>query len=945
MNLAFQYPADNISQLPDALKANGFRGDVSRDSALRAAVSTDNSIYRIMPDLVVAPIDADDVVTLMTVMELSQFQAIPLTARGGGTGTNGQSLNSGVVIDLRRHMNRLLHVDPDAGWADVEPGIVLDELNAHLRPFGLFFAPETSTSNRCTVGGMVATDASGKGSRVYGKTSDNLIGIEIARGAGRLASFEAPPAWAEPMLDAAERAARAGKDAFIANTPRLNRRFTGYDLERACADADRFEWWRLFPGSEGTLGPITRLRLRLLPLPKHKRLVVAGFDSFRDALSAATPLLVDEPTAIEVMDERVQALARDAGLLARLPQGLQTSAGQPMAYTFIEFNGDDSDDLERRVAACCDRLPILSGLRTAHVAASPDEIAELWAIRSAGVGLLGRTKGRARPIAFVEDCVVPPENLPQFLDGFLAILERNALDFGIYGHVDVGCLHIRPALDIDQEQDRQKLSSISDDIFNLTTRHGGIFWGEHGKGVRGAYLERWIGPEAYRALQAVKSAFDPAGRYNPGKLVSTGAPVMGITDTPLRPFNAPEGDPLDLAFRCNGNAQCHSYAATTTMCPSFKATGDPRQSPKGRADTLRTWRQGKLTGTVSVDETDVLNSLDTCLGCRACASSCPVQVDIPTMRAAFLGDYYRHHRRPMADRMVLWGEMFSPWLKRLLPVGHLVWPLLRPMAQLALRLRDLPPRLASGRPAEARIGLAELSTRALPAGTVLIWQDWFSALFDADAPKDVQRGLSALGYKPLFVDMLPSGKAAHDLGDRAGFERAADRLVSALKVGADRGVPMVGLDPAFVMALRQDYAKAGKQVPEVLLVQEFLSREITQGVDWPRAEGQTVRVMTHCTETTGAPTARDDWQQVLERLALKPDMPKTGCCGMAGMFGHKARHQAVSQRLFAMSWAGVASSQTAVGCTGFSCRSQVERLTNKHSRHPLGIIADILEKT
>ncbi|ANT60831.1 FAD-linked oxidase [Salipiger sp. CCB-MM3] len=935
--------SDAIDRLPRALKDAGFRGEVTRDSALRAAMSTDNSVYRILPDLIVAPRDAADVAACMSVLERPEFAHVPLTARGGGTGTNGQSLNRGIILDMRRHMHRLLEVDPEGQWADVEPGIVLDDLNAQLRPKGLFFAPETSTSTRCVVGGMVSTDASGKGSRIYGKTSDNLLGVEIARGQGLVSSLSDAPDWAAPMLAAAETAARAGRAAFIKNTPRLNRRFTGYDLERACPEEGGFQWWRLFPGSEGTLGPITRIRVKLRPLPKEKRLVVAGFASFRDSLAAAMPLLQDNPTAIEVMDERVQALAEEAGLLGRLPETLRPLGGEALAYTFVEFNGDDAAELAARIAACEARLQGLPGIRAVHVAAGSDEIRDLWAVRSAGVGLLGKIDGRARPVAFVEDCVVPPETLPEFLDGFLDILTRHGLSFGIYGHVDVGCLHIRPALDIDAEEGRARLVQVSDEIFELVNRHGGIFWGEHGKGVRGAYLEGWIGPEAYAALQGVKAAFDPSGRFNPGKLVAAGAPVMGIATTPFRPFNAPEGDPLEKAFRCNGNAQCLSYAASVPMCPSFKATGDVRHSPKGRADALRAWHGDRQTGEATIDEADLLGTLDTCLGCKACASTCPVQVDIPAMRAAFYAEVYTRKARPLTDRAMLLAERLSPLMLRAAPVIRPFWPLARRVAEVMLGVTDLPGELAHPLPRSARISLAELKQRALPERAVLVWMDWFSALYDGVTQRDVYQGLTALGYAPLFVEMLPAGKVAGDLGDRAGSAKMAGRLVAALSNGAASGAPMIGLDPAFVMALRQDYRKAGLDVPEVLLPQEFLAAEVRRGATLPQVPGGALSLFTHCTESTGAPGARKDWQEVFAALGLQIDTPATGCCGMAGMFGHKERHQQMSRKLFDMSWAEPLAKAEEAVATGFSCRCQTERLAGMPMRHPLGLIADRLK--
>ncbi|TJZ90164.1 FAD-binding oxidoreductase [Paracoccus gahaiensis] len=933
------FPDTLTGDLTAALRTAGFTGQIEADHALRAAMSTDNSVYQITPDLIAAPRDADDVVRALRVLDDPAFADVALTARGGGTGTNGQSLNQGLVLDMRRHMTRILQIDANAGWADVEPGVVLDALNDALRPHGWFFAPETSTSTRCTIGGMVSTDASGKGSRIYGKTSDNVLGLEIARPEGLLSSLSPAPDWARPLLAAVELGARDGRAAFIAATPKLNRRFTGYDLERACPEGGGFEWWRLFLGAEGTLGPISRIRVKLRRIEPEKRLIVAGFDSFRNALAAATPLLADDPTAIEVMDEWVQQIAEGAGILTRLPVALRP-AGH-VAYVFIEFNGHDAGAIETRIATCMARLATLPGLTALHQARDSAEIADLWAIRSAGVGLLGKVDGPSRPVAFVEDCVVPPETLPAFIDEFLAILRAHGLGFGIYGHVDVGCLHIRPALNIDLAQDRDRLVAVSDAIFDLVERHGGIFWGEHGKGVRGAYLPQFLGPEAYAALQQVKAAFDPQERFNPGKLVTLTRDRMGIATTPFRAFNAALGDPLEKAFRCNGNAQCLSYKATVPMCPSFKATGDLRHSPKGRADALRAWRTGRDGGSMQA-RADLLGVLDTCLGCKACASTCPVQVDIPTMRAAFYADHYAHRRRPLPDWLVLLAERASPLALRLSPSLRPVWPMARRVAERVLGVVDLPEVLARRIENRYRIALKELGG-PLPEGTVLLWQDWFTALFDEAVARDAIGGLEALGYRPLLVDMQPAGKAAQNLGARRGFDDMAARLVAALQKGAASDVPMIGLDPAFVMMLRQDYPKAGHRAPPVLLAQEFLARELAQGRSFPQARhAPPVRIMSHCTESAADPGSGAAWAGVLSALGMTAQAQASGCCGMAGLFGHQTRHQTVSRRLYDMSWRAVVEGDVTVAATGFSCRCQAERLSGIAPRHPLGLIADAL---
>ncbi|MGB3898762.1 MAG: FAD-binding and (Fe-S)-binding domain-containing protein [Mesorhizobium sp.] len=936
---------DRFGRLPDALRRAGFSGDIENDSAMLAAMSTDNSVYQIRPDLVVAPHNAQDMVTLLSVTETPEFRGVAITGRGGGTGTNGQSLNHGVIVDLRRHMSRLIELNAEEGWADVEPGMVLDDLNEHIRPSGWFFAPETSTSTRCTIGGMVSTDASGKGSRVYGKTSDNILGLEIARPQGLLSSMAKPPEWALDMLAEAEAAARAGRRAFIEHTPKLNRRFTGYDLERACPEAGGFEWWRLFLGAEGTLGLIARIRVRLRRIEPEKRLIVVGFDSLSNALAAAPALVAADPTAVEVMDETVQAIADRAGILARLPAGLRAAAGQRVAYIFIEINGADAAQVDARVRQCRDILATLPGASATHVARDLSEIRELWAIRSAGVGLLGKVDGPARPIAFVEDAVVPPENLPAFVEEFLALLSRNGLGFGLYGHIDVGCLHIRPALNIDCEGDRERLVEISDAVFALTRKYGGIFWGEHGKGVRGAYLRDWIGPEAYRALQGVKAAFDPAGRFNPGKLVSNDTPIMGIASTPFRAFNAPEGDPLTKAFRCNGNAQCLSYAAATPMCPSFKASADVRHSPKGRADALRDWHGARNANAPDLAEREesLLGVLDTCLGCKACASSCPVQVDIPSMRTAFYADYFARHPRPLADRLTLAAERISPLTLRLAPVLAPLWPLATKVGAALTGSVDLPDTLAPRPSAALRLTESDLG-QPLPDSTVILVQDWFTALFDREAQEDAIAGFAALGYRPRLLEMRPAGKAAHNAGDMQGFSRMAKRLAALLDKAAATGAPLVAFEPAFDMMLRQEYARARIVLPKVWAPQEFLAEE-SKTRKFPQARpGAAVKILQHCTEATAMPQAAGQWREVFAALGMEVETPPTGCCGMAGLFGHQKRHQEVSTRLFDLSWRREIDGD-AVTATGFSCRCQGKRLAGRPLRHPLGMIGRMLGQT
>lgn len=937
--------AADFGRLAAALRAADFRGDIDGDIASRAAVSTDNSVYRLVPDLVVAPRDAEDVARLVRTVARPGFASIPITARGGGTGTNGQSLNSGVIVDFRRHMHRLIAFDAEEGWADVEPGIVLDDLNATIASAGLFFAPNTSTSNRCTIGGMVSTDASGKGSRIFGKTSDNVLGLAVVTGDGIiLDSMSSPGAAAGPVLAEAAAACAAGRDALLATVPHLSRRFSGYDLERALPRPGQLEWWRLFIGAEGTLGLVTKVRVRLRPRLRFNRLFVVAFRSFDTALAATPRLVAFDPLAVECLDEWVQRLAAREGLLDDLPPSLRRHDDDPIVYDFVEFAGDDEALLERQLEMLASEVGRLEGYVGHHRARDAAEIARLWAVRAAAVGLLGRSDSRRTPIAFVEDCVVPPEELPDFVRGFAAVLGREGLAYGIYGHADVGCLHVRPALDIDDPRDRERLKRVSDAVYALVKHHGGIFWGEHGKGVRGEYLRDFVGPVAYEAFRRIKRAFDPDERYNPGKLVGIDKAVRGISSTPLRPRRVEPSDPFADAFACNGNAACLSFERSIAMCPSFKATGDVRHSPKGRSEALKAWHAAEDGDRASLDAA-TFDLLDGCLGCNACTRTCPAHVNIPEMKSRFLADYHRRNTRKAAERAAVALERFAPQLARLRPLVRLVHRMgLQEALSRRLGLCDTPAVSRAGlrRLGYAVVGPRRAARRLWPANGVLVATDAFTTLFDTPAIRDVCAGLEALGYAPAVLDLPPGGKAAHVKGDRADFLAAARHLDAALATATTAAIPIVGVDPAFVMMLRQEYADAGfAAAGRVQLVQEFLVASMRAGKQWPSASPRAApaTIFLHCAEAAGSGAAARDWLAVFAKLGLAAAVAKTGCCGMAGLYGHEARHQEMSRRIFDLSWAEPAASEPTIFATGFSCRCQSERFTGMPARHPLALVS------
>ena len=596
------------------------------DLATRLVGATDNSIYRVTPDAILFPRTADDIALIA---RSAQDHSLPLTARGGNTGTNGQSLNEGIIVDCSRHMTGIASFDAEAREVVVQPGVILDQLNNFLAPHGFFFPPTVSTSSRATIGGMFATDASGKGSRRYGRTSDWVEGADLVLANGRTTT-------AHDFSENLQLATllRNHTKQIDAAFPPMNRGLTGYNLGEALTQGG-LNPIKLLAGSEGTLALTTQITLRVAPLPHHKALTILAY---RDALAAmdhVPALLAADPVAIEFLDDKIIDLAAKTPMWSEL-KDVFGAFGEARGFLFVEFNGDDPKDITESRETL---TKILLKAPTSYVGRrdsdDPAQMAALWSMRKRSVGLLGALEGRRVGLPFVEDAAVPPENLSDFVRGFRMILDGAGVDYGMFGHADVGCVHVRPTLDMRDPTDRAKVREISDAVFTLARDMGGLIWGEHGKGLRGEYLAELLPPELLTVMEQIKTTFDPEGRLNPGKLYAPQGEVARLDEVPFRgerdaAIDADRFSPYAKSIGCNGNGACFDWAPNDPMCPSYKVTGDKRQSPKGRATLLREWSHAESTGG---DEhavgTALLESLNTCLSCRSCTSQCPVAVDIP----------------------------------------------------------------------------------------------------------------------------------------------------------------------------------------------------------------------------------------------------------------------------------------------------------------------------
>lgn len=994
-----------------ALNESGFTGDTTTRYGDRLTLATDNSIYQLLPQAIVFPRSTADVILVMRLAAQDEYRSVTFTPRGGGTGTNGQSLNNGVVIDLSRYMNRILEINPEQGWVRAEAGVIKDQLNAYLKPYGYFFAPELSTSNRATLGGMINTDASGQGSLVYGKTSDHVLGLRSVLLNGEL--LDTSPLPVSEARRCAQEESAAGelyrttlescethRQTILDSFPKLNRFLTGYDLRHVFSDdMQTFDLTRILTGSEGTLAVITEAKLNITPIPKVRRLVNVKYDAFDSALRNAPFMVAAQALSVETVDSKVLNLAREdivwhsvSELITDVPD--KTLSG----LNIVEFCGDDEALIDGQVTSLCERLDLLmanneAGVIGYQVCRELSGIERIYAMRKKAVGLLGNSKGAAKPIPFVEDTCVPPEHLADYITEFRALLDSHHLEYGMFGHVDAGVLHVRPALDMCSPEQEMLMKQISDDIVALTAKYGGLLWGEHGKGFRAQYSEAFFGDTLYRELRRIKGAFDPENRLNPGKIcapLTSDAPMMQVDavkrGTYDRTIPVEVRNTFSGAMNCNGNGLCFNFDVKSPMCPSMKVTQSRFHSPKGRAGLVREWlrllaEQGtdpallsqavpqsriSLRGLIekigntrraSRGEYDfsheVKESMSGCLACKACSTQCPIKIDVPEFRARFLALYHGRYLRPLRDHLVANVEAGAPLMAKAPKVFNffLKQPWVQKLSEKTVGMTDLPllsspslkQQLAGSKAVSVTLEMLEsMSEEQRRAGRYLfIVQDPFTSYFDAKVVADFAALTEKLGFQPVLLPFSPNGKAQHIKGFLARFARTANKTADFLNRVARLGCPMAGVDPALVLCYRDEYKTVlppEKQQFRVMLVHEFLAEYADSlPVNDVSVNTPPWYLFSHCTESTALPDSVKTWQNLFSRFGASLQSVSTGCCGMAGTYGHEMPNLARSKGIYQLSWAQPYQSLPSERCltTGYSCRSQVKRMEGKVMLHPL----------
>jgi FAD/FMN-containing dehydrogenase/Fe-S oxidoreductase len=950
-----------INAVQDDL-AGRIAGEVRADNLARTLYASDASIYEITPDLVVLPRSVDDIV--LTVQACAKH-GVPITARGAGTGLTGGAVNRGVQLDCARYLTNIGELDAAGRTIHVEAGVVLDELNAHLKPHGLHFAPDVATSSRATIGGMIANNSCGAHSILYGRTVDHIKRLDVVLADGTRDAFgpDAPPltsARARAGDAAVTRAVTDLADEIAARYPKVLRSNGGYALDRVQIENGRARTERLISGSEGTLAIIVGATLNLEPLPRHTGLLVVCFDTLGEALRSVPPALEHQPAAIELIDNLILQATEGNPAMARRRWFVD---GQPAAIIACEMFEDDPARLEQRLEALradlTARAPSARGVTTTDPARQDD----VWTVRKAGLGLLMSRPGIRQPYAFIEDAAVGAQRLPAYiekLDAFLA--SEGVTETGHYAHASVGCLHVRPVLDLRDERDIARMKRIADGVSSLVLEFGGTMTGEHGDGiVRSAWHRKMYGPRIVHAFRQIKNAFDPDGLLNPGKIVDPlpmtenlrqGAGYQTRDPDTILDFSL-YGGMAGLAGMCSGVGQCRQRLVGT-MCPSYMATNDETHTTRGRANALRVAlsNRGLLDG---LDDPALADVMDLCLSCKACKTECPTGTDMAKLKAEWLSHQNTRHGVPARSRLIAtsiemaaWGCHFAP-LSNWVMQSRVVRVLMEHLYGLDRRVP--PPRFARQ---TFRQWHATQPAPDLPADApeVVYFCDTWTNFYTPQVGRATIKVLTALGCRVRVPPTSCCGRPLISKGLLAEARQLAEQNVRVLAPYADRGVPIVGTEPSCISVLTDEFAQfvrndaARRIAASALTIEAYVAARLREKPDALRfrAEARPLIYHGHCHQKALYGTS--DAVAILDASSAGHAREiDSGCCGMAGAFGHEKEHYDVAravgeQRLFpAIRQRGTAD----VIISGFSCRHHIEHHTGVAPRHVIEALADALE--
>jgi FAD/FMN-containing dehydrogenase/Fe-S oxidoreductase len=935
------------------------KGDVLSDEYALGIYATDASIYQFIPLAVVVPADEADVAIAV---ETARKYNVSIVPRGGGTSLGGQAAGSALVIDFSKYMNRVLEINVKERWVKVQPGIVLDELNAFLKQFKLHFAPDPATSNRATIGGMIGNNSSGTKSIIYGITRDHVLETKTMLSDGSVINFGEIPVdeYLEEhgMTNGREYSLISGfkkimdenREEIQKAFPKIMRRVQGYNLD-SFMNTGSWNMASLMVGSEGTLGLVLSAKLNLEPLPSRKILCTIHFDDLLECIRTVAPILEHKPSAVEILDEEIISRARKNLSIAPLTSWIE---GEPKGILVVEFFGDsDAEVLQKAEALAADMKQKKRGYAW-PILTEQVEQAKVWAVRKNGLGLMLGIKGDRKPIAFIEDAAVPIEKLPEYIDGILKFCRERDVPVAMYAHASVGLIHVRPVLNLKEQKDIDNMKAIARHSFELVREYGGSLSGEHGDGrTRSPFLEEYFGPKVYNALREVKKLFDPSGIMNPGIIVDPGSMDANLRygvnyRTPSIPtvYKYREDGSFAAAVEmCTGVGTCRQNLGGL-MCPSYRATRDEEHSTRGRANALRLAMTGQM-GIDGMTSPQLFRIMDLCLSCKGCKSECPSNVDLAKLKGEFLQQYREQNGTTLRDRFI------SSSTEMARKIAGWKAPIVNRVQKTQL-FRNIMERLA---------GIDR--RRVLPSYAGKTFQKWFEKRHSTSGPHarkvvlfddtymnyhETNVGISAVellescGYEVILARAGCCQRPSISHGFLKKARVKGEKTLRNLKAFIDRELQVVVCEPGCASALTDDLPdliedeELGRIIREnVMMIDVFLEKEIKAGnirTDFTSGYKK-LMIHGHCHQKSLYGTTA--MEKVLGKIRnLEVEVLDSGCCGMAGSFGYEKEHYDLSMkvgedRLFP----AIRSKKedTGVVACGFSCRHQIADATGVKAKH------------
>jgi len=960
-------------------------GDIFLDEFQKVVYSTDASAYREKPIAIIRPKNNSD---LKLIIEFANKHNVNLIPRAAGTSLAGQVVGDGIIVDISKYFNKIVEINAKEKYAIVLPGVVRDELNLAVKEHGLFFAPETSTANRCMLGGMHGNNSCGANALIHGSTREHVISSKVLLSDGTEAEFkDLTKAEFEEKLKGDSLESKLYNDVYkmLSNKKvveeierefpdkEIKRRNTGYAIDmlidnQVFSDSDKpFNFNQLLAGSEGTLAFTTEMKVNLEELPpKHTGLVCVHLKTVIESAKANLVALKYKPNAVELMDS----------VIVELTKGNKTQAenrffieGEPGALLIVEFSKDTKEELEE-VAAEMEKAMRAEGYGYHFPLVTGDGVKKVWDLRKAGLGILGNMPGDAKPAPVVEDASVRPEDLPAYLEGVEEILQKHKLEVVYYAHISTGELHIRPVLNLKTQEGRDMFKTVATDFATLIKKFKGSLSGEHGDGrLRGEFIPFMIGDKNYELLKEVKQTWDPNGIFNRDKIVNT--PSM---NTFLRydedytthevetifDFSKTEGFQKAVE-KCNGSGDCRkSHVIGGTMCPSYQASQNESQTTRARANVLREYMSRTPEGKNALDHKEIYEVMDLCLSCKACKSECPSNVDITRLKAEFLQHYYDDHGIPFRTKMIA----YNPLLNKLMSKSYIA-----PIANFALGLPVIGKAMVSAigfhpnravpdvHTATVEKYHKKLTQNAGSKGKVYLFNDEFTNYNDPDVGIYAIRLLNALGYEVVIPQHKDSARTFLSKGMIREAKKFAIENVTMLKDIVSEETPLIGLEPSAILGFRDEYpdlvgkelqAEARELGKNALLFEEWFMREVKKGNitkdSFTDAENMT-RLHGHCHQKAIAST-----QNTLEMLNFPANYEaeeiKSGCCGMAGSFGYEKEHYDLSMKigeLVLFPEVRKTAKDVQIAAPGTSCRHQIYDGTSVSAKHPVAIMYEALK--